>query len=868
VSAVVAPREAPASPSTPRIAGAALAVCLGYFIGANIGLILRLPPATPSIVWPPNSILTATLLLAAPRRWWIYLLAALPAHLVAEIPVIAPLSLVFVLFATNCFEALVGATTVRILSDAPTSFDTLPRVSAFVVGAGLLGPFVSSFVDAWAVADLNNESYWVVWQTRFFSNVLTELILVPTIVFVARDAWARVRRTKPTRRAEAALLGAALGVVTVAYVAVPPAEARRLMLGSLDAPVAFFIPFVLWGTVRFGPAGASLSLLVTALVMIWGATHGQGGFSTPPSTESVLLLQISLAVSTIPILALAALLEERSRDRLALASRLRFEELLARLSGAFVHLASNRMDEAFRAWLERLGEFLEVDRVMLLRLSDDGHVFTVSHEWAAPGLAPMPPENMSSAFPWSIRQLRREQPVVFLHAGELPEEARNDREALEAVGIGSKLALPLVAGGGVIGALSVVTAKRTRGWTDETVGRMQLVAEVFANALARKGSEDALRSSELMKSAILASLNSSVAVLDGSGQIIEVNRVWERFTPDFDRSGGAEIGVGHNYLALCREAGRSGEAHAGEAAAGIEAVLAGRQAWFSFEYPAGGGGATVERWFAMSVVPLHRMDGGAVVSNTEITERKRAELDAQRSRQELAHFTRVSAMGELTASLAHELNQPLTGILSNAQAARRLLDVAKPDLDEVRSILRDIVDDDRRAADVIQRMRELLRKGESEMSYLDLNALVRDVRRLLGSDTVIRDVNIALDLDAGPAMVNGDRVQLEQVLLNLLLNAMEAISEQTGGDRTVVVRTRAADGQTVLASVEDSGPGLRRGTQQMVFEPFYTTKRTGMGMGLAIARSIIEAHGGSIWAENTGRGATFHFRLPLGPGPT
>ena len=856
-------RDTPPGPPAIRIAGAALAVCLGYFIGANIGFILRLPPATPSILWPPNSILTATLLLAAPRRWWIYLLAALPAHLVAEVPVLSPLSLVVLLFVTNCLEALVGATAVRLLSDAPASFDSLPRVSAFVVGAGLLGPFLSSFVDAWAVAELSHEPYWLVWQTRFFSNVLTELVLVPAIVFVARDAWVRVRRARVIRRVEAVALGVALASVTVAYVAVPPVEARRLMLGSLDAPVAFFIPFVLWGTVRFGPAGASLSLLVTTLVMIWGATHGQGGFAMPPSVDSVLLLQISLAVSTIPILALAALIEERWRDRIALASRLRFEELLSRLSGAFVHLASNRMDEVFQTWLGRLGEFLEVDRVMLLRLSDDGRVFTVSHEWAALGLTPMSTDNLSASYPWSVRQLRREQPVVFGDVAELSEEARIDRESLEAMDISSKLALPLVAAGRVMGGLSLVTVKRSRSWPDETVGRMQLVAEVFANALARKVSEDALRASELMKSAILASLNSSVAVLDGRGQIIEVNRVWERFTPDFNQSGGSEIGVGQNYLALCREASRRGETRAGEASAGIEAVLEGRQAWFSFEYPAGAG--TGERWYAMSVVPLHRMDGGAVVSNTDISERKRAELEAQRSRQELAHVTRVSAMGELTASLAHELNQPLTGILSNAQAARRLLEVAKPDLDELRSILRDIIDDDRRAADVIQRMRDLLRKSEPEMTHLDLNALVRDVRRLLGSDTVIRDVSIGLDLDAGQLMVTGDRVQLEQVLLNLLLNAMEAMSEQPGSDRTVVVRTRASDGHAVLTSVEDSGPGLRRGTQQMVFEPFYTTKRTGMGMGLAIARSIIEAHGGTIWAENNGRGATFHFRLPLRP---
>jgi signal transduction histidine kinase/integral membrane sensor domain MASE1 len=834
-------------------------LCIAYFIGANIGFLLRLPPATPSIIWPPNSILTAALLLAPPHRWWIYLLAALPAHLVASLPVISPPSLVYSLYATNCLEALIGASSVRLLSSAPTRFDTMPRVAAFVLGAGILGPFVSSFVDAAAVAALAGEPYAQVWRTRFFSNVLTELVLVPTVVFVARDGWSRMQRASAGRRVEGALLTAAITAVVVMYF-VAPLTGPGPLLGSLDVPVAFFIPFVLWGTVRFGPAGASLSLLATALVVIWSATHGQLGFASPPTPESVLALQVSLAVSAIPVLALAGLVEERWRDRLALADRLRFEELLARLSGAFVHLASNRMDEAFLVWLERLGQFLGLDRVMLLRLSTDGRLFTVSHAWGAPGLAPMSAENLSAMFPWSVRQLLSERPVVFGSVRELPEEAARDRESLAEIGISAKLAIPLVGGGRVLGGLSLVTVGRERAWPDELVARLQLVAEVFANALGRTDSEDALRASELMKSAILASLNTSVAVLNGRGQVIEVNRVWARFSPDFNHSAGREVGVGQNYLAVCREAASRGEPHAAEAVLGIESVLEGAKSGFALEYSLGE--MATERWYAMSVVPLSRPDGGAVVSNTDITERKRAELEAQRIRQELAHVTRVSAMGELTASLAHELNQPLTGILTNAQAARRMLDAPKPDLAELRAILRDIVDDDRRAADVIQRMRDLLRKGEPEMERLELGTLVRGVLKLLASDVLIRNVTVALDLDVRPALVAGDRVQIEQVLLNLVLNAMEAATERPANDRAVIVRTRNVDGQGVEVSVEDSGPGLRRGTQHMVFEPFYTTKSTGMGMGLAIARSIIEAHGGKIWAENSARGATFVFQLP------
>ena len=324
----------------------------------------------------------------------------------------------------------------------------------------------------------------------------------------------------------------------------------------------------------------------------------------------------------------------------------------------------------------------------------------------------------------------------------------------------------------------------------------------------------------------------------------------------------AATSVGVDYLDVFRSAASGGVPAAGEALAGLEDVLGGSKAAFVLEYPSRA--ATRERWFSMSVAPLRRLEGGAIVSHTEITERRRAEMEAQRSRQELAHFTRVSTMGALAASLAHELNQPLTGILTNAQAARRFLGASPPVLGELDDILSDIVEDDRRASDVIQRLRELLRKGEPKLSSLDLNVLIRDVVRLLGSDAIIRNVSIALELAPGLPVVSGDRVQLQQVILNLLVNAMDAVAEVSAADRRVTVRTRS-ETQGIQVSVEDLGTGLRDDAADKVFEPFYTTKPTGMGMGLTISKSIVEAHGGLIWAlNNRMRGATFHVTLPAG----
>src|SRR6185295_13938597 len=200
---------------------ALLAIALAYYAGANIGFILRFPPQTPSVLWPPNSILTAALLLTPVRRWWLYLLAALPAHLLAEAQAGFPMPLVLSLFATNCSEALLAAACVRRWSDEPTRLDTLRRVFVFVAGAVIFAPFASSFVDAGVVTVFQGEPYWLVWRTRFFSNVLTELTVAPAIVVAVTSGWPWVRRSSVRRKLEAALLAVGLVTVSLVIFAVP-----------------------------------------------------------------------------------------------------------------------------------------------------------------------------------------------------------------------------------------------------------------------------------------------------------------------------------------------------------------------------------------------------------------------------------------------------------------------------------------------------------------------------------------------------------------------------------------------------------------------------------------------------------------------
>jgi C4-dicarboxylate-specific signal transduction histidine kinase len=484
----------------------------------------------------------------------------------------------------------------------------------------------------------------------------------------------------------------------------------------------------------------------------------------------------------------------------------------------------------------------------------------IAHAWAHESeLAP--PAVQAGDFPWLFEQLRREEVVAFSRPDDLPAEAARDADSYRRRGVRSSLIIPLEAAGHVLGGLSLSTLRAERTWSEVLLTQVKLIAEVFASAVARREAEDALRGSEMMKSAILASLPSSVAVLDREGRIIAVNESWTRFV---NVMGGwrPSVGVGSNYLDIWHDAEQQGLSHATDARVGVEQVLDRTRTGFGLEY--GGAGPIADRWFGMSVVPLNRPEGGAVVSHTDVTERKRAELSAQRSQQELAHFTRVSTVGELTASLAHELNQPLTGILTNAQAARRFLEVTPPDLGELRSIVADIIADDKRAGEVIQRLRDLLAKREAERVPMDLNALIRDMAKLLSSDALIRKVTVTLDLDPGLPPVVGDRVQLQQIILNLMLNAMESMTEGARADHTLVVRTDRPTPRWLRVVVEDTGTGLRDGTAELVFEPFYTTKSTGIGMGLAIVRSIVDAHGGAIWAENNAKGgASFNISLPL-----
>ena len=270
------------------------------------------------------------------------------------------------------------------------------------------------------------------------------------------------------------------------------------------------------------------------------------------------------------------------------------------------------------------------------------------------------------------------------------------------------------------------------------------------------------------------------------------------------------------------------------------------------------------RQFLLRGVPL-RDELGKIIkwygTSTDIEERKRTEEALQEAHARLAHITRVMAMGELAAAIAHEVNQPLAAIVTNANFCLRQLANATPNLEKLREAIAEIANDGTRASAVISRIRALLQRGAPERVELDINQLIQEVNVLLRDELTRNRVSLRADLAADLPRVSGDPIQLQQVLINLVMNGIDAMRTLTDRKRELLIKS-AKNHSEIFIQVQDSGEGLDPQQAERIFEPFFTTKPEGIGMGLSISRSIVESHGGRLWAESGSRGARFQFTLP------
>jgi len=560
-----------------------------------------------------------------------------------------------------------------------------------------------------------------------------------------------------------------------------------------------------------------------------------------------------------------------------LEDRVRFETLLSDLFAGLIHVDASGLDAALENGLHQMVAFLGMDRGNLDEYIDGRPRVRVS--WAEPGIAMLPSILAAEQFPWTADTLRRGSVVRLPRTEALPEEAAADRASYERVGTRSHLSIPLQAGGPMLGVLSFDSVRAERDWPDELVERLRLLSEAFASALQRKR----------MESVLGERLHFQRLLSDLSARLANVSAL------DFEKTVYGALGAIRDFLGVERAELVEFSVHGGPESSwstlGTSDMT--RVPWLMANVRDGhvvcvsrleelpdikslvalplraagvvlGGlvvAAVAERAWPNELIDQLRLVGEAVANALASAQ---AEREAARLRQHLAHIGRVSAMGELTASLAHELNQPLTAILNNAEVALRQLGTAPMNLAALREILADIVADDKRAADVIHRLRALLRKGDLAHVPLDINDVVAEVAHLVRSDVVLRKVTMTVELAPSLPGIRGDRVQIQQVILNMVLNGLEAMLDSNGRERVLAIRTARAGEAEIMVAVEDAGVGIDGNDVERMFEPLYTTKPEGLGMGLAIARTIVHAHGGQLHASNNSAGgATFGFTLPV-----
>lgn len=578
----------------------------------------------------------------------------------------------------------------------------------------------------------------------------------------------------------------------------------------------------------------------------------------------------------------------------------RFERLLADLSARFVNLPTAEVDDAVVDALRQITGLLDVDRCHLIRFADAGDEVFVTHSWAVEGVSAVARKFIEKSFPWVLRTVRSGDAVVLPRTDALPPEGAVDAESFARAGSKSNLTMPMVVAGRVEGAMAVACLRRARDWPDPLVERIRVLAGVFANALAHKRARESLDASVRFERVVSEVLAGLISVGPG-----EQDRVIESGL----REMGAALGAGratlwrraddassfvmtHGWVAsgelpppasvdakvapwltgqLVRGTPVMFESHADlpPESSSDRAWLEARRIGSGIAVPLAVSGVVVGALsfgtdrvhgaWPDAIVPRAKLLGEVFAS---LFARREAEQREREAQAQAAHAARVGTMGVFAASLVHELTQPLAASLANAETASDLLAAPSPDLAELRATVADIVADDRRAGELIQQLRRFLRRGEGARAEVDVSEMLNEVLRLTGSAAVEHGAAVTLDVGNSLPKVTGDRVQFQQVFLNLLLNAIDAVAASPRSSRSVVLRVRPS-AAGVAVEVVDDGVGMDEATQKRVFEPFFTTKTRGMGLGLAISRTIVATHGGTLAVRSAvGQGTTFRVELP------
>jgi PAS domain S-box-containing protein len=532
---------------------------------------------------------------------------------------------------------------------------------------------------------------------------------------------------------------------------------------------------------------------------------------------------------------------------------LEFERLLFELSVRFADVSADRVVAEIENALLGLVSFLDFDRCAFWEFLDDEQqhfLCTVAAEGVEPPKrGPVPPE-----LDWFAKELRAGRTVSIRSDRDVPAEAAAAAAYNHRVGIRSVLVVPLPVDGRVVAALGFGAFRSTREWPPEFIARLTVIGEVMAQALVRKRSEAALRASEERWRSIFETSTLAISVFGQDLRYRATNPAFQAllgYTADelrklspLDLSVGSEREAADNRLAALRE-GK------------IDHYTVEKQ------YRRKDGNVI---WAQASVARASQAGPEMFIGTMiDITEVKRAQESLLTIRSELARVSQLTTIGQMAASIAHEIKQPITSIVIGASAGLRWLGKTPPDLDEVRACLELIARNGDRANHVIDGVRAMFQKDRQEKHFLDINQVIRDTLELVRGDAQRKGIVLHSELSEGLRPVFGNRIQLQQVMLNLFSNAIEAMEGAATGSRLLSVSSTSFAPETVLITVSDSGPGLPVEEVNRIFDPFFTTKSHGMGMGLSICRSLVEAHNGKLSARaGVKQGAVFEIALPAG----
>ncbi len=553
------------------------------------------------------------------------------------------------------------------------------------------------------------------------------------------------------------------------------------------------------------------------------------------------------------------MIEQHAALVAGLKDRVRLEALIADCAARLTAVAlPPDLDHQIEDALLALVRFFHADRAALLGCAPAEGLVWISCATSDGGDAGFGSMNFAAAFPWHFAQLRAgTQPIAVPRLADLPHEAGRDRQSARMMGVRSMLTVPISGHDSDAHVLLIQSLRDECSWPELCVARLPLLARVLVNALGRKRLEET-RQVESRHSDVLESVGAILWRADA-----------RTFHTTFV-SKEAEAILGYPVSSWVKVPGFWVDHVHPDDRAWVMAFSANavrEQRKHDFEYRMiVADGRTVWLRNIVKVIVENGEPVALVGATVDITERKRAEFEAAQLRHHLAHAGRVTSLGELAATLAHELNQPLGAMVSNAEAARMFLERDPPGLDRVRAILLDIARDGQRAGDIVHRVRMLLHKKAFETRPIDVSDLVVAVVGIVRPLAQSRQIALDTSLEDG-LQSRGDAVQIQQVLLNVIFNAMDAVGDQPPEGRQVTVRG-ARCGFDVEVTVSDTGRGIPPEALPRVFDPFFTTRADGMGMGLVICRSIVEAHGGQIEVENNpAGGATVRFTLPAGEAP-